>query len=306
MERLPFTLALGGGGARGIAHIGVFRAFDRHSLEPSCILGSSIGAITGAMYAQNPDIGAVMRRIERFFASDFFRKIGLDYFTLEDAADRHTMLDQWMRKVRGNYILSKTITRESALPEEVLREALAYLIDDTDIAECRIPFGAVATDLRTGDVVVVRSGSLATAVAASASIPAITKPVELDGMLLIDGGASCITPVAPARDINNDPVVAVDVWKTVSHQKMPDRGVGILIRAGEITQLNLNRVHVEQADIVIRPAVQEYEWMKFSRYAELIAKGEEAAAEKIPAIRDVCRKRGKAVRWKIRDIFRKR
>ncbi len=304
MKNASFTLALGGGGARGIAHLGVLRVLEREKIRPVLIIGTSIGAIIGGMYAQTLDTHTCEERIERFFKTDFFTKIGLDFFVLEDYPDRHNFLDQWINKAKRNYILSRTITRESVLPETVLREALSYLIDEVDIAGCRIPFRAVATDIRNGDVVVIKSGSLTTAVAASSSIPAITTPVEINNRLLVDGGAACITPVVPAKRVSSDPVVAVDVWKTIEHQKLPSRGLGTLLRAGEITQVNLNRLLVEQADVIIRPAVQHYSWVKFSLYKELIEKGMTAAEKMLPEIEKIEKKPNYTANGSLNTIFK--
>jgi len=291
MKNRPFTLVLGGGGARGIAHLGVLRVLERENIAPAMIVGTSMGAIIGAMYAQTLDTYVIEQRIEKLYKSDFFTKIGLDFFVLEDYVDRHNFFDQWINKAKRNYILSRTITHESALPEQTLREALSYLIEEMDISDCRIPFGSVATDLKTGDVVVLTSGSLTTAVAASATIPAITNPIHLNDRLLVDGGAACITPVVPAKAVKDYPVVAVDVWKTISHQKMSARGLGMLFRAGEITQINLNRLLVDQAEVVIQPGVQEYSWVKFSLYKEMIDKGITAAEEALPNIKNLYKRK---------------
>lgn len=304
MKNALFTLALGGGGARGIAHLGVLRVLEREKIKPGLIIGTSIGAIIGGMYAQTLNTHLCEERIERFFESDFFTKIGLDFFVLEDYVDRHNFLDQWINKAKRNYILSRTITHESALPETVLREALSYLIDESDITRCRIPFRTVATDIRNGDVVVIKSGSLTTAVAASSSVPAITAPVEINKRLLVDGGASCITPVLPAKRISDHPVVAVDVWKTIEHQKLPSRGLGTLLRAGEITQVNLNRLLVEQADVIVRPEVQQYSWVKFSLYKELIEKGMAAAEKMLPDILNIEKKQYHTSGGKPPAVFR--
>lgn len=304
MKNALYTLALGGGGARGIAHLGVLRVLEREKIRPSLIIGTSIGAIIGGMYAQTLDTHECEERIERLFKSDFFTKIGLDFFVLEDYVDRHTFFDQLINKAKRNYVLSKTITRESALPEAIMREALSYLIDDMDITGCRIPMKAVATDIRNGDVVVVKSGSLTTAVTASASIPALTTPVVINGRMLVDGGAACITPVVPAKRVSDDPVVAVDVWKTITHQKLPSRGLGMLFRAGEITQVSLNRLLVEQADVIMQPAVQEYSWVKFSLYKELIQKGMDAAEKTLPEIEKAEKKAGRKTEGMENEIFR--
>jgi NTE family protein len=303
MENNSFSLVLGGGGARGIAHLGVLRVLERENITPSLIVGTSMGSVIGGMYAQTRDTKTILERIENFFSSDFFTKIGLDFFVLEDKVDRHNFLDHWINKAKRHLYLSRTLTRESALPEQVLREAISYLLDDGDIESCPIPFAAVATDLGTGDVVIIQNGSIREAVTASSSIPAIAKPVDIGGRMLIDGGSACITPVVPAKQISRDPVVAVDVWRSLSTMTLPSRGLGVLLRAGEITQINLNRLLVDQAEVVIRPAVQEYQWVKFGLYKELIRRGEEAAAMKLEDIRALFDRPEEKKRGFIRSIF---
>jgi NTE family protein len=268
-----YTLVLGGGGARGIAHLGVLRVLERERLLPSLIVGTSMGAVIGGMFSQTLNSHKCERRIETLFKSDFFRKIGLEFFSLEDRADRHSLLDHWITKARLNYYLSRTLTHPGAFPDEVLSEAISFLIEDTPCEDLHIPFAAVATDLETGEPVILSNGSLRNAVTASASIPAISTPTQINNRTLIDGGASCITPVIPARSLSPDPIVAVDVWKTLPKYKEPTRGLSVLLRAGEITQINLNTLLVEQADVVIRPDVSHFQWTQFEMYKEFIQKG---------------------------------
>ncbi len=281
----PFTLVLGGGGARGIAHLGVCKVLEREKLLPSLIVGTSMGAVMGAMFAQTLNTSECEERLDALFRSDFFRKIGLDFFLLEDSADRHTKLNRLIGKAKRHFYLSRTLTRTGALPNEVLSEALSYLIEDMRMEELKIPLATVATDLESGTPITLIDGSLRTAVGASASIPAIAAPTEIDGRLLVDGGASCITPVIPAQKLSANPIVAVDVWKALPEYKEPTRGLSVLIRAGEITQLNLNNSLLMYADAVISPEVKQYHWIKFDRYRELIRLGAEAAERALPAIR---------------------
>ena len=138
-----YTLVLGGGGARGIAHLGVLRVLEREQLLPARIVGTSIGAVIGGMFSQTLNTVGCERRIESLFKSDFFKKIGLDFFSLEDHSDRHNLLEHWITKAKRNYYLSRTLTHSGALPDEVLREALSFLIDDTLIEDLQLPFAAV-------------------------------------------------------------------------------------------------------------------------------------------------------------------
>jgi NTE family protein len=298
-----YTLVLGGGGARGIAHLGILRVLERERLLPSLIVGTSIGAVIGSMFSQTLNSHECERRIESLFKSDFFKKIGFEFFSLEDRADRHNLLDHWITKAKRNYYLSRTLTHPGALPDEVLSEAISSLIEDTSFEDIYIPFAAIATDLENGEPVILRKGSLRDAVTASASIPAISTPKQLNNRTLIDGGASCITPVIPARRISPDPIIAVDVWKTLPKYKEPTRGLSVLLRAGEITQINLNKLLVEQADVVIRPDVNHFQWTQFEMYQELIQKGMSATEMSLDKITAEVTKE-KKVSERVRDFLK--
>ncbi len=296
MSRQSISLALGGGGARGIAHLGVLRVLEEEGIVPECIAGTSMGAVIGAMYARYRDTNEVERRIGDLVKSDFMDKAGLDSYASSKRIFHKKGLDHVLSRLRQNIQLARVFIRPGTIPVELLLEAMDYLIDDIDISELSIPFCAVATDLSEGKPVLFRSGPVRTAITASAAIPGVFTPLEYEGMKLVDGGASYLTPVPPVKQISNAPVVAVDVSKTLANAPFPDRGYGIFFRSGDIAMINYNAMLIEQADVVIRPDVASIHWADFYSYPEMIEKGYVAARSKLTEIDAVVHRESSLIR----------
>lgn len=277
------SLALGGGGARGIAHLGVLRALEEAGITPSLLVGTSMGAVIGAMFACYRDTNEVERRIEMLVNSDFMRSTGLDTYSRSGDSIQKKGFDLLFNQLRKNMQLARVFTSAGTVPSTALLQAMEFLIDDVNIEDLSIPFCAVATDLEEGTPVLFRSGSVRTAITASAAIPGVFTPLEYDGMKLIDGAASYLTPTPPAKEMSPAPVVAVDVSKSLD-MPFPERGYGVVFRSSDIILSNYNTLLVEQADLILRPDVAQINWADFSQYKALIEKGYRAAQESMPAI----------------------
>jgi NTE family protein len=196
----PFTLVLAGGGARGAAHLGVLRALEHDGLVPSAIVGVSMGAIVGATYALNPDW------YRAYLAADLSRVPGLTRDHGQGAAARLKRIADGGRQLRHLLLRWGPLTPA----RETILELLEALTLGRDLGEARLPFAAVATDLRSGDRVVLRDGHAARAVYASAALAGILPPVPLDGMLLADGAYADVAPVDVARQLADGITVAVN------------------------------------------------------------------------------------------------
>lgn len=278
------SLALGGGGARGLAHIGVLRAFEERKIVPSFIVGTSMGAVIGAMFAQYRNTKVIEERVANLVKSDFMHKTGLDSYASGHIPFQKRGLDNLLNRLRQNVHRARVFIREGTIPVEYLFEAMEYLIDDIDISELKIPFCAVATDLNEGKAVFFRSGSVRSALTASAAIPGVFTPFEYNGVKFIDGGATYLTPVPPAKRFGTPPIVAVDVSKSLTQGHLPDRGYSIFFRSGDIAMMNYNAMLVSQADVVIRPDVASISWADFYSYPQLIERGYLAAQMKISEV----------------------
>ena len=193
MPRPGVTLALGGGGARGAAHLGVIEAIERAQFPIERIVGTSIGSIMGAAYAAQPEIEVVERRMLDYVLSSEFQKHQAVLFGTHssDAAEPGGMFswyDRVKQYLRANRIFHRVITQPSMLPGVVLQDVVNHLIPEMDLADTRVPLSIVSVDLCSGHRVVLEKGPLRRAVQASSALPGIFPPVEWDGMLLCDIG----------------------------------------------------------------------------------------------------------------------
>jgi len=289
-------LALGGGGARGLAHIGVLRVLEREKIPVHCIAGTSAGSILGAMYAQLQSAADVEERIRNFFGSDRFREMTRRFSaTQKKDMSRQGWLDRTLTFVKRQYIVTRAFRQLGLIDRSILEFAVRALIDDEDIRDVKIPLAVVATDLWKGEDVVMTRGSLRKAVSASAGIPGTFPPLEMDGRCLVDGCVINMVPVHETRDLGADRVIAVDVTRELVRPPAFQNGLEVMFRADEITNYRLNEFHLMTADVVVRPKMGETHWADFGRLDELIRLGEEAAEEKLADIRGILRSAGR--RW---------
>jgi NTE family protein len=246
-------LVLSGGAARGFAHVGVIRVLEREKIPVDVIVGTSVGSLVGAIYADRKD----SFELERIA------------FSLEE------------RDVFDYSFISPTqgFVRGDRLEEFVLRRLSAK-----EIEKLKVPFAAVATDIQNGEVVVLRSGSVSRAVRASSSIPGIFIPVNYQGRLLVDGGVLNNVPVDVARQMGAEVVIAVNLAagkKAAQVSNIFDAMVqSLYLMAVENAEAKLR-----QADLVIQPKVSHIALIDFSRKKELLTLGIQAAEEALPSLR---------------------
>jgi NTE family protein len=273
------VLALSGGGARGLAHIGVLEHLDQLSIKPDLVTGTSMGALVGALYCLHGAGESLRERARELFESELFEKIDLDELMRDESGERDPF-EEFSRRTKTLFTLSKMVRGVSIVEPEFMEEVMRSLFGTATFSDLKIPFVAVATDLYSGEDVALNQGSVATAVQASASIPGVFAPVPLDGMLLVDGYITKNVPVPePGEPPNRADVVVVDVQRGLRAPGPFISGVDIVARAEWIMQIQLNRVYLEQADLVLVPDVREVHWADFKRMDELIAAGRVSAVE---------------------------
>ncbi|MCR4428554.1 MAG: patatin-like phospholipase family protein [Caldiserica bacterium] len=247
-------LALGSGGAKGLAHIGVLKALERAKIPVEFIAGSSIGALIGGLYACWMDA----KKLEELASSVKWREL----LSLVDPA------------LRKGLIRGKRISR-----------FLERLLGPREFKDLSTPFKAVATDLLTGERVVIDDGEVAIAIRASGAYPLVFQPVEWRGRLLVDGGLSAPVPAEIVREMGAEVVLAVNLdSEHFSFEVRPGSLSYRRIMSNSINALryHLARENVRWADLVICPRVGVVGWDKFLEPEELIPKGEEAMEEKLP------------------------
>ena len=271
------ALVLSGGGAKGLAHIGVVRVLDSMGIRPDLVVGTSMGAIIGGMYAS----GYSGREIDSLARS---LPIGELFRTYQPRAPRSLGLLQplvVLEQGSGRFILQTAAVRESEV-NALLNAAMlpGNLMARGNFDSLPIPFRAVATDLANRTPVVLSSGDLAQAVRASFAIPLIFSPESLNGQLLTDGGLAANIPIAVARRAGADRVIVSDATEHLTGSLdlyspfvLADRLLGFLFQQAEDS--------LQQGDILVRPAVEGFTSLNFSpeRVDQLIRSGS-AAAEK--------------------------
>jgi NTE family protein len=278
-------LALGGGAARGLAHLGVLKVFEEAKLPLHMIAGTSLGALVGGLYAAQPDVEYWIGRVDQYLRSFRSRKTRLEVIRrLEMPNHQHGFFADMANLVRKGFFWGVTATKPAFISEEEYEAFLNPLIPDIQIENAKVPFCCVAADIRHGKRVVFSSGSLRTAIRASCALPGIFPPVKDSGMTLVDGGWVERVPVIAARDMGADIIIAVDVSSEISTFE-ESSGLDIVLRADAVTRVFLNGLLLDEADVSIRPNVGDIHWADFSDPRDLIRQGELATIESLVDIR---------------------
>jgi len=278
-------LALGGGGARGFAHIGILKVLEREGIRPDIIVGTSVGSIIGGAIASGMTVNALEERADDLLESDLYRSS-----ELKAMGDAESGAEQRMSRRIQNYFktkirLAQALFRPGILPSKDMEDFINFFIPDIQIEETVVPFGAVTTDLTSGECVFIKHGSLRQAILASSSVPGALPPVEVEGRQLADGGIICTVPAGYAVEHGADIVIAVSIDRNILLGSELQTAVDIYVRAGEIMGFHLEQHHLKHADLVIRPNLGNIHWTDFSQSKQLIALGEAAAKEKLPELR---------------------
>ena len=245
------ALALGGGAARGFAHIGAIKVLESHGIVPDFIVGTSAGAVVGSLYAGGYDAYAM-------------QKIG-------QQLDESIFAD-WTLGGRG------------LLKGEALQAFINQHLQNRPLEKLDKPFAAVATDLKTGERVVFRSGDTGLAVRASAAVPAVFQPAPIRGRSYVDGGLTSPIPVQAARDMGADIVIAIDISAHPEGQPV-DSLSGVLWQTTTIMGGVIGKHELAGADVVIRPNLPYVKSWDFKARNEAVLEGERAAQAALPAIR---------------------
>ncbi len=251
------ALVLGGGGARGFAHVGVIRVLEDARVPIELIVGTSVGSLVGAIYAGQPNSFALERMARDLDRGDFF-----------------------------DFSLAPALFGEGLATGDRLERFVRDRLSASTFEALRVPVAAVATDLDTGERVVLQHGDVARAVRASCAIPGVLEPVRHEGRLLVDGGVVRNLPVDVARQLGADVVIAVDL-AALEPSARPHNFVEVIFRVVNL----LTRAEADEldglADVTLVPAVADVAFIDFDRKDAAIAAGVAAARAALPRIREV-------------------
>lgn len=248
------ALVLGGGAARGFAHIGVLRVLEQEKVPVDMIIGTSVGSLIGAIYAYD--------------ANSF--ELEWTAFSLE----RDHIFD---------YGIFSVFTDRGPVKGDKLENFVKAKIPVENIEELKIPFAAIATDLNRGTRVVLDHGSVAKAVHASSAIPGVFNPVDHQGKLLVDGGVVDSLPVSVARERGADIVIAVDISGKVANFSITNL-VDVMLQAVTIMSSENVKYTRKNADVLITPAVGDVGMLDFAQKKRCMLAGIEATQKAAPEI----------------------
>ncbi|RKZ02027.1 MAG: patatin [Candidatus Hydrothermota bacterium] len=264
---MKVALALGAGGARGLAHLGVLKALEDLKIKFDFLIGASAGGLATALYAYYGTADNAIDAVKQILKSPKYKEIQLEDFSVEK--DRG-LLRKAVEAVRETFMVAKGLVNKSLLSSDLVDDILADLLPDIAIEELPIPTGYVATDLVSAKDVVILGGNLRSAVKATGAIPGIFPPVELGDMLLVDGGATQKVPVVAALALGADVVIGVDVGRPPIPMSRFRSALDILIRIDNITAYRLNDLELALSDVVISPSVAHIQWYEFERIEEAV------------------------------------
>ena len=242
-------LALSGGGTRGFAHIGVLKAFQEERIAFDCVAGTSAGSLIGALYCADVGLDVIIQEAKRVQRKELVRRL-------------------WINSDSAN--IANVVNR---------------LLVDKTFEELSTPFAAVAVDVLSGNEVVLTSGNVAKAVSASCAVPALFKPVESDGMVLMDGGLLNNMPADVCRKMGAQIVIGVDLnchrGEGTDSRKLRD----LLFAAWSITTKSTMYKGLQNSDLVIEPELRQFSRASLDSIDEMVEEGYRAAKQKMPEIK---------------------
>ena len=255
LKKIKIGLALGGGAARGFAHIGVIKALEAQGIYPEIVVGTSAGAVVGSMYAA-----------------------GNSGFALQKTAmemDEATISD-WALPLFGK--------SSGVLKGEALQTYVNKAVKNVPMEKLKIKFGAVATDLANGQPILFARGNTGQAVRASSSVPSVFQPVTIGGRQYVDGGLVAPVPVRFVREMGADFIIAVNI-STQTDAQAAVSSLEVLLQTFSIMGQRLNHFELKDADVVIQPALGKMGGNDFAGRNLAIMAGEQAAAAMMPQIK---------------------
>ncbi len=254
-KKIKIGLALGGGAARGFAHIGVIKALEAQGIQADIVVGTSAGSVVGALYAAGNN-GFALQRVA----------MDMDEATISD----------WAIPLFGKV--------SGVLKGDALQNYVNKAVHNVPMEKLKIPFGAVATDLNSGQPILFQRGNTGQAVRASSSVPSVFQPVKIGTHTYVDGGLVAPVPVRFAREMGADFIIAVNI-STQTDAQATLSSLEVLMQTFSIMGQRLNHYELKDADVVITPSLGTMGGGDFNSRNLAILAGEQAAAAVMPQLK---------------------
>ncbi|HWR94067.1 MAG TPA: patatin-like phospholipase family protein [Flavobacterium sp.] len=268
-------LVLSGGGAKGFAHIGALKVIEEAGVKIDFIGGTSMGAIVGGLYASGynaTQIDSLFKQTDfEELINDFIPRSSKTFYEKKNDESYAVILPFDKFKIDFPEAISKGMYSYN-----MINEATRNVRHVRDFNELPIPFFCVATDIETGNEVILNKGNLSQALLASSAFPTLFPPVELNGMFLIDGGVADNYPIDELRRMGAEVIIGVDVQQGLLDRKDLKNATKILVQIANLQTIKKMKENIGITDIYIKPEIKDYGVVSFEKGAEIIRKGEEA------------------------------
>jgi len=282
-SRPKIGLVLSGGGAKGFAHIGVIKVLEKAGVKIDYIGGTSVGSVIAALYAS----GYNAKQLDSIFRDTDFNNLITDYIPRSSKnfyEKRNDELYAFSLPVKNFKVGIPLSLSKGMFNFNLINRLTKHVKEIHDFNKLPIPFLCMATDIETGQQVVLDKGYLSKALIASSAFPSIFAPVELDGKLLVDGGVSNNFPVDEIRKLGADIIIGVDVQDDIKDRNSLNDATKILVQINNLQMIEKMKANKAGSDIYIKPEVNQYGIISFDAIDDIINKGEEAANAQIDKI----------------------
>ena len=286
IKRPKIGLVLTGGGAKGLAHIGVLKVLEKAGVKIDYIGGTSMGAVVGGLYAT----GYNAQQIDSIFLDTNFDELIKDYTPRASKSFYEKRNDEL-------YAISLPFKKFSigvpiALSKGIYNYNLIHKLTHSvrhirDFSKLPIPFLCIATDIESGKQILLNNGSLPQALLASSAFPTLFSPVEIDGKVLIDGGVTNNYPIDEVRKMGADIIIGVDVQDDLKNRNSLKEATQILLQISNLQMIQGMQEKMKKTDIYIKPNISEYTVVSFDNKSEIINKGEEAALSVLERLKKI-------------------
>jgi NTE family protein len=275
ISRKKIGLVLTGGGAKGFAHIGVLKVLEEAGIKIDYIGGTSMGAIVGGLYAS----GYNAKQLDSIFTTTNFDELLQDYIPRTSKSFYEKRNDEMyaISLPFNNFSIGVPIALSKGLYNYNLLAKLTHNVRHIrDFNKLPIPFLCIATNIETGEQVLLNNGFLPQALLASSSFPTLFSPIEIDGKVLVDGGVVNNYPIDEVKNLGADIIIGVDVQDDLKDRNSLKEATRILVQISNLQMINGMNEKIKKTDIYIKPDVQKYSVISFDNGKEIIKKGEEA------------------------------
>jgi NTE family protein len=283
-SRPKIGLVLSGGGAKGFAHIGVLKVLEKAGVKIDYIGGTSVGAVIGALYAS----GYNAKQLDSIFRDTDFNNLITDYIPRSSKnfyEKRNDELYAFSLPVNNFKVGIPLSLSKGMFNFNLINRLTKHVKEIHDFNKLPIPFLCMATDIETGQQVVLDKGYLANALLASSAFPSIFAPVELDGKLLVDGGVSNNYPIDEIRKLGADIIIGVDVQDDIKDRNSLNDATKILVQVNNLQMIEKMKANKAATDIYIKPEVNQYGIISFDAIEDIINRGENAANDQLVKIK---------------------